>query len=806
MKMRETSRGKDKEPCVNNKVFLNKDRVSMPDVDSDFSPDIRDLVVEYCKKLYSVETVANIASKGYMAPRGAIRNVARVIGVEKDNRTYYLNLADKIAKLVPMEPGMCFRLCEDELRKAFEIKEGDSEDVISYKNDSNEIIDQAVLVENTFLNYGMHAAGVIIADGNPISDYVPLMRDDKSGDMKVQCDMVQAEELHGLLKFDFLGLRNLKIVTLTLRSIKKRFGIDLDVEHLPADPNVYKYIFSTGNTGSVFQFESGGMKKMLKNAKPDCFEDIVALVSLYRPGPMEFIPKYIDAKFHPEHITYLCPELEPILNKTYGCIVYQEQVMEIVQKLAGFSLSQADNVRRYMSKKKMDKLEYERDAFIYGDEERGIVGCVKNGIKKEAAEEIFDQMVEFAKYAFNKSHAAAYAALSYITAYLKYHYPADYMCSVLNCTDNIKKMPSVLNDCREINVKVLPPEINKSGIGFTVDGDAIRFGMNSIKGTKLASILKIMEDRETNGNYVSFKDFLKRRVADKSTTENLIKSGAMDEFNDSRSALLNNYAVSVDVIEKIWKKKGIISELEESETNDEKALKKLKKAKDELIVLNKQFEVIRISYVPESFKERLKEEKEVLGFFISAHPMDAYDFPTNRTCTPIEELEVGKKPVRIMGMIENLVIRRKKDTGEPMAFFDLEDQTGTIHVCCFTEAYSNYGESLEEDSVYQLTGTVRENSMSKSADSEDEEEEEVQLEFFMAELKEIHPNLKDIRISWNIVDWAELLSNLRELGYIEEEGHPLMIHDTLMGELRKTEFYISEKILTDTAFETELDL
>ena len=304
--------------------------------------------------------------------------------------------------MIPLKPGMSFALCEKDLRQAFLQNDEDSEEVKEYKQDANMIIDQAKIVEGVFINYGMHAAGVIIADGNPIDDYVPLMRDEKSGDMKVQCDMVQAEEVHGLLKFDFLGLRNLKIVTMTLRSIKKRTGIEIDVEHIPFEKEVFENIFMTGRTGSVFQFESAGMKQMLRKAKPDCLEDLIALVSLYRPGPMDSIPKYIENKMNPDKITYLCEELRPILSKTYGCIVYQEQVMEIVQKLAGFSLSQADNVRRFMSKKKMEKLEHEREAFIYGDESRKIDGCIKRGISKEVAETIFNQMVEFAKYALTK--------------------------------------------------------------------------------------------------------------------------------------------------------------------------------------------------------------------------------------------------------------------------------------------------------------------------------------------------------------------------------------------------------------------
>ncbi|WP_097006353.1 DNA polymerase III subunit alpha [Lacrimispora amygdalina] len=782
------------------------------DVDSDFSPDIRDLVVEYCKKLYGVETVANIVTKGFMAPRSAVRNVSRVLGIERDKSDYYLSLADKIAKMIPNKPNMSFAICEDELREAFKEKDGDSPETKAMKKDANEIIDQAKMVEGVFLNYGMHAAGVIIADGNPINDYIPLMRDEKSGDMKVQCNMTQAEDIHGVLKFDFLGLRNLKIVTMAIRSIKQRTGVDIYVEHLPFDPKVFKYIFASGKTGSVFQFESGGMKSMLKEAKPDCFEDLVALVSLYRPGPMDFIPKYIEQKAHPERIKYLCPELEPILNKTYGVIIYQEQVMEIVQKLAGYSLSQADNVRRYMSKKKTEKLEHERKDFIYGNPERQIEGCLARGIGETVANELFDQMIDFAKYAFNKSHAAAYAVLSYITAYLKYYYPADYMCAVLNCSP-IKKIPSVLNDCREIDIEVMPPEINLSGIGFTIYKEKILFGLDSIKGTKIASVMKIMNDQNENGEYSSFKEFLRRNVADKSTAENLIKAGAMDEFNPNRHALMNNYNASATIVSKITDKEAEVKKLREvlAETpEDKKSEKKLINAEEALILLNKQFEVIRIVDTPENMKTKLKAEKEVLGFFVSAHPMDEYRTAEELGCVSISELSETGEKINIIGLIANLKITARKIDNKPMAIFTLEDKTGTIEVCCFTKAYAKFGELLEEDAIVRLTGYVNEKEIeSAENDSENDEEEspekgDVYLNFFADSVKIIQPDLNDIRITINsMMEWNKILNELRLEGYLCDSGHPLTVYDKLNGEFRKTYFYVKEDILTNKSYDAQ---
>lgn len=770
------------------------------DVDSDFSPEIRELVVEYCKKLYGIESVTNIVTKGFMQPKGAIRNTARVLGIERDKKEYYLAMAGRIAKMIPSKVGMDFETCEPELRAAFAENPADSKEQVQYKKDANEIIDHAKLVEGVFLNYGMHAAGVIIADGNPVDDYVPLMRDEKSGDMKVQCNMVQAEEVHGLLKFDFLGLRNLNIVTLAIRSIEKRTGKRIDIEHIPFVDIVFEKIFATGKTGSVFQFESSGMKKMLRGAKPNCLEDIIALVSLYRPGPMDFIPTYIEQKAHPEKIKYLCKELEPILNKTYGVIIYQEQVMEIVQKLAGYSLSQADNVRRYMSKKKIEKLEHERNSFIYGDLDRKIDGCLNRGIKKDVANEIFDQMIDFAKYAFNKSHAAAYAVLSYMTAYLKYYYPADYMCAVLMCTDDMKKMPSVLNDCREIGVKVLPPNINKSDLNFSVVDDQILFGLNSVKGTKVAYAKKIIEDRNQNGYYVSFKDFLKRAVADKSTTENLIAAGAMDEFHTNRYAMLKTYENGGEIVSKIVAKKNDIFEMDkEYEESKEKKrfINSYNKAKEALEVLEKQFEILRIVDSPEDLKYRMLKEKEVLGFFISAHPLDEYRMPDEMGCIAINDLEDTGERIELMGIIENLEIKRRKSDNKPMAFFDLEDKTGIIHVCCFTKAYEANEELLEEDQIVKLIGYVNSDM--------DETTGETEIQVFMDKVKPILPDMDEIHLVLrDMLDWPSTYRVINNKGYLSSEGHPLIIFDKLNSEFRKTRYYIKETILRDKSFETRM--
>ena len=790
--------------------FLNKDRVSMPDIDSDFAREIRDLVVEYCKKLYGVETVANIVTKGYIAPKGAIRNTGRVIGLEKDQKDDYLQLADKIAKQIPNEPGMSFDKCEEDLRKPFAINKSDSPQTKKLKADANELIDQAKLVEGSFLNYGMHAAGVIIADGKPIDDYVPLMLDEKSGDMKVQCDMTQAEEIHGLLKFDFLGLRTLDIITEAVRSIYKRTGEIIDLRNLPFDPKVFKFIFAAAKTGCVFQFESAGMKQMLQDARPENIEDLIALVSLYRPGPMDFIPEYIKNKKNPDGITYLCKELEPILKKTYGVIVYQEQVMEIVQKLAGFSLSQADNVRRYMSKKKLDKLEHERESFIYGDKDRNIEGCLKKGISSDVANTIFDQMVDFAKYAFNKSHAAAYAIVAYQTAYLKYYYPVDFMCAALNYNDKIADIPSVLNDCREMGVEVLPPEVNKSNFGFSIYDDKIIFGLESIKGTKAASVQRILEERNKNGEFVSFKELLLKHLLDKSTCEGMISAGAMDEFNPNRMALQNYYSEVSGLLSKISKKKSdiedILNDLKEK-PEDEKLKTKLTKAEESLKLLNEQLDVIRIVNCPEDLSYRLKKEKEVLGFFVSAHPMDEYRSSEELGGVSIHDLNDTGNKVNIIGLVESLKITKTKKDGKEMAIFQLEDKTGIVDVCCFPKTYEKYGELIQEDAVLKLSGYVNVEEIISETDENDDDENEdgtvkVRIQFFVNDIYEIKPDANNIIIKLkSMISWNQVLQELRNKKLIANSGHPLVVFEELNGEFKNTYYYVKEDVLLDDAFE-----
>ncbi|MGN0241609.1 MAG: DNA polymerase III subunit alpha, partial [Candidatus Weimeria sp.] len=473
--------------------FLNKERVSMPDIDSDISADTRQKVIEHCKYVYGDKAVCGIMTCTFLAPKGAIDTAAKYYSMYKykDTDNHFLSLGREMAELVPEEPNTAFKSTVDKNTGKLSCDEGavTVKDYLNgvYKNnpDALNILKWAYTIEGIFTGYGAHAAGIVITEkGSDVSDVLPLKYNSKLGMMTTQCTKEDVEA-NGLLKFDFLGLKTLDIISETLFMIQARTGKGIDVLKLDiADKNVYEKIFQTGNTGAVFQFESDGMKKMLKSFKPSCFADLVLLVAAYRPGPMQFLDDIIAVKNGRKEITYLTPKLEPILKNTYGAIIYQEQVMKICQDLAGYSLGGADLVRRAMSKKKAEKLAHERDAFIHGDKERGISGCVANGIPEKVADKIFDQMMDFASYAFNKSHAAAYAYNSYVTAWLKCYYPAEFYAAALNWASDPDKFKALLKDAKSYGIKVLPPDINASEKEFTVENGKIRFALSKIKGVK----------------------------------------------------------------------------------------------------------------------------------------------------------------------------------------------------------------------------------------------------------------------------------------------------------------------------------
>ena len=518
--------------------FLNPERVSMPDFDVDFCYEKRQDVIDYVCRKYGNDHVSQIITFGTMSARMVIRDVARVLDVPYAD-------ADKLAKMIPNEIHITIKKALEQNIELNEIYETNSE----IKN----LLDIAMALEGMPRQASTHACGIVITKA-PVVDYVPLYVNMKDGAISTQYIMTTLEEL-GLLKMDFLGLRTLTVIQDAIDLVKKHRGIDVKFDEDMKDQNVYK-LWAKGESVGIFQFESQGMTNFMKELKPDSLEDIIAGVSLYRPGPMDQIPRYIKNKLNPEHAEYTHPSLEPILNVTYGCMVYQEQVMQIVRDLAGYSLGRADIVRRAMGKKKLDVMAKEREYFIHGklDEEGNIEipGCIRNGIDEVSANKIFAEMAEFAKYAFNKSHAAAYAVVSYETAYLKAYYPEEFMAATLNSfLGNLDKVPAYIDECKRLNIDILKPDINKSYTKFTVDNGKIRFGLGSIKNVGIAAVDAIVAERINNGEFKSFTDFCERmqnEAVNKKCIESLIKAGAFDEFPETRSTLMASFENIIDTI------------------------------------------------------------------------------------------------------------------------------------------------------------------------------------------------------------------------------------------------------------------
>ena len=781
--------------------FLNPERVSMPDIDSDFSPRVRDLVIEYVKKKYGENSVCCIATKGQLKPRAAIRSAARVLSHRDTGETKtYLSLADEIAKSVPNEVGMSFAKCKEELKEKY----------ASHKV-ALEIIENAELIENRLQSIGMHAAGVIISDGCEVSKYVPLMWDDKNNRWKSQCDMVQAEA-RGLLKMDFLGLRNLDIITDALRLIKDRTGVEIDIERVPFEDNVFQKIYSTGLTNSVFQFESGGMKSMLKQFKPDSIEDIILLVAAYRPGPMQYLDKIIRVKHGKEKISYITDELEPILKTTYGSIIYQEQVQQIFRDLAGYSLGQADLVRRAMSKKKESVIENERKSFIHGDSSRNIPGCVKNGIDANKANQLFDEMMDFAKYAFNKSHAAAYAIVSYMTAWLKCNYPTEYMCAVMTRTV-LDKIPGLIADCHTFGIEVLPPNINESSESFSIKDSSILFGLGVIKNVG-ASSDPIIEERKVNGKFISLKDFVRRFNVKINVLTSLIDAGAFDSFGKNRFAMnyitedlkkhLKRISEKKEILEMAQKELKIAQEnLEQCKINGDEQGKKewTKKINAKTRQINNaelaiedaelNFTKTTVPVIMENTKERLAKEKAMIGVYVSEHPLDSYPSAESLGTTSINDLEDNKN-VSVLGIITNLRKTVTKKDKKPMAFFTLEDKTGMIDVNCFSAAYDEFGEFVEEDSVVIIEGRCFEEQA--FGDQSDEETETIK-KINVKSIKKVKAKEKTISLHIPSLEvWNDEISKSIQR-YITEDGYKLIVYDEMLNEYRETNLYVSYDIV-----------
>ena len=670
--------------------FLNPERVSMPDIDVDFCFERRQEVIDYVVRKYGKDRVVQIVTFGTMAARGVLRDVGRVLDLP------YADV-DKIAKMIPKELNITLDLALDmnpELKALY-----DSDETV------HGLIDMSRKLEGLPRNTSMHAAGVVISKKS-VDEYVPLSRA-QDGAITTQYTMTTLEEL-GLLKMDFLGLRTLTVIqnAQNLINERKKPGEEmLDITRIDLNDQGVMDMISRGKCEGVFQLESSGMKSFMKELKPSCFEDIIAGIALYRPGPMDFIPKYIAGKKHPEDVVYDCPEMEPILKNTYGCIVYQEQVMQIVRNLGGYSLGRSDLVRRAMSKKKASVMAKERQNFIYGNEEEGVPGCIKNGISEEVANRIYDEMTDFAKYAFNKSHAAAYAVVSLQTAYLKKYYPVEFMAALMTSViDNPTKCGEYILHCRDTGIKVLSPSVNEGEGPFTTDGESIRYGMYAIKSIGRGVIDEIVAERKKRGEYKSIKDFLSRTYGkdlNKRAIENLIKAGALDGIGGTRRQLLESYAIILD---------SVARERKESMEGQMSLFDLL--APEE----KKQYEV-KLPQVGEYPRElKLSMEKDVLGVYLSGHPLEEYENTWRSGITalttdflPDEETEEPK--VRndarevIGGMIVSKTIKYTK-TNKVMAFITVEDLVGTVEVLVFPKVYETYGRFLNEDAKIFVEGRV----------------------------------------------------------------------------------------------------
>ena len=667
--------------------FLNPERVSMPDIDIDFCYERRQEVIEYVERKYGKDKVVQIVTFGTLAAKGVIRDVARVLDMP-------YNFADSISKMVPNELNMTLNRALElnpELRNLYEQNEQ-----VHY------LIDMCKKLEGLPRHTSMHAAGVVICQ-KPADEFVPLSRG-SDGAITTQFTMTTIEEL-GLLKMDFLGLRTLTVIKNAVRNVEKTHGIVIDVDKIDYDDKKVLASLGTGKTDGVFQLESQGMKNFMKELKPQNLEDVIAGISLYRPGPMDFIPSYIKGKNNPDLVTYETPQLEPILAPTYGCIVYQEQVMQIVRDLGGYTMGRSDLVRRAMSKKKAYVMEKERANFVHGNAEEGVPGCEANGIAPEIAEHIYGTMMDFAKYAFNKSHAACYAVVAYQTAYLKYYYPVEFMAALLTSViDNPTKVSEYIMVCRNMNIQILPPDINEGEAGFSVSGNAIRHALTAIKNIGRPVIDAIVKERTEHGKFDSLKNFIERTAGldvNKRAIEHFIKSGAFDSFGCTRRQLMSVYVQILDSIQN--GKKGVMSgqmSLFDIVSEEEKA----------------ELE-IKMPDVGEYDKELLLSfEKEVLGFYVSGHPMEEYEALWSKYITAkttdfyLDEethrtvVEDGSR-VTIGGMIMDKKIKYTKND-QIMAFLTVEDMVGSVEVIVFPKDYEKNSYKLTDENKVFIQGRV----------------------------------------------------------------------------------------------------
>lgn len=666
--------------------FLNPERVSMPDIDVDFCYERRQEVIDYVVRKYGKDRVVQIVTFGTLAARNVIRDVGRVLDLP-------YAIVDEVAKMIPKDIGITIQKALDQ-----------SEDFRKLYNSNEEVknlINMAKRLEGLPRHTSMHAAGVVISQKS-VDEYVPLSRA-SDGSVTTQYIMTTLEEL-GLLKMDFLGLRTLTVIQNAVKYAEKSTGRKIDINKIDYnDKNVLDYI-GTGKTDGIFQLESSGMKNFMKELKPQSLEDIIAGISLYRPGPMDFIPKYLEGKNNPDNITYDCPQLEKILKPTYGCIVYQEQVMQIVRELAGYTLGRSDLVRRAMSKKKQSVMEKEKKNFVYGNPEENVKGCIANGIDEQIAIKIYNDMMDFAKYAFNKSHAAAYAVVSYQTAFLKYYYPVEYMAALMTSViENSTKVSEYIVTSRSMGIKLLPPDINEGESGFSVKNNSIVYGLSAIKSIGKSVIDTIVEERELNGKYTSLKNFIERlsgKEVNKRTVENFIKAGAFDSLDGNRRQLMTVYSRIIDSVNE-EKKKSITGQMSlfDLVSDEDKA----------------DYEIRMPDLEEYSKEEKLAFEKEVLGVYVSGHPLEQYEDKwrknvksfTKDFITDEEGNTIAKDNTTTIvgGMIDTITLKTTR-TGKTMAFITLEDLYGVMEILIFPNVLERYRYMLKENEKIFVKGKV----------------------------------------------------------------------------------------------------
>lgn len=746
--------------------FLNPERVSMPDIDCDITSDIREYVFDYIVHKYGADNVCRIATYDKQETKMAIDNAAKLLGSHLYGKTTYFN--DK-AKALKNLVGIAGEFPSEADTTAF----------FGNDKDTMQIYHDAKLISGTFLNYGMHAAGAVISDGTPVKDSVALMKDTKTGLLKTQCEKDEVEFTHGLLKMDLLGLSTLGLINECVRAIYKEYGIAIDISQIPFEEEVFAEIYSKGLTNGVFQFESDGMKKLLKRVKPSKIEDIVILNAMYRPGPMENLDDLVRVMTGRDKPTYATPLLKPILSKTYGVIVYQEQVMQIFQSLAGYSLAGADLVRRAMSKKKLSVLEAEKKAFVFGDTNRNIKGCVANGISEKVATDLFERIEAFARYAFNKSHAVAYSVLSYRTAWLKYHYPAIFTAS---CINNLAftKRAGIIKEGKALGVKVLPPYVNDAETYALANDNETILGFSNILGFPTALADTIVSERRKNGGYKGIADFIYRTHTSKKSLKALVMGCGLDRFGFLRGSILNASDMFDELSDKVKKEKKKFDDASSAKTKEAKraVLKQLKNQMENIDMVG-----------PFSVKEcDLSDEIEVLGALISSHPLNHIIRPNN---IPLIEDLSDKGNVTALGAIRAVNVFKRKRDNEEMATFILEDDTSEIKVCVFPECFSVYRKLIKDGKVVKLNGYIK-----------NDEDEKVLIPESVSLIESSDVMIAIYNTCMDKKEFADLVESLK---VFEGGNHPLLLYDSRDGLLKMTPMKVKTEILHSSFDAVALD-